>query len=194
MTRALMLAISVLTAVPASAGDPALTCQSSKNKEAGKYGYCRQKVEAKYATTGDSAARTAALQKCLDKYNRVWPALESKATAAGGACPSVSDQAAIQGVIDVHTTNIAIALAGGTLQDCPADLMTCAGDLSTCNTGLGTCTTSLTTCNGDLGTCNTGLGSCTAGLTTCNGNLTTCNATLSSTQASLTTCTGNLAT
>ena len=57
---------------------------------------------------------------------------ESKAVAAGGSCLSTGDQAAIQGVIDAQTTNIATALAGGTLQDCPADLMTCEDDLATC--------------------------------------------------------------
>src|SRR5262245_9426628 len=102
----------LLIAVPAWAATPGATCEANKNKAAGKYDYCRQKVEAKYALTADPAARTLALQKCLDKYDAKWPVLEAKAVAAGGACPSVADQAAIQGAIDAHTTNIATALAG----------------------------------------------------------------------------------
>jgi hypothetical protein len=100
----------------AAAATPAQTCQSNKNKAAGKYDYCRQKAEARFALTGDDAQLTASLQKCLDQYNAKWPLLESKATAAGGACPSTGDQAAIQGVTDAHTANVAAELAGGALQ------------------------------------------------------------------------------
>jgi hypothetical protein len=128
-----------LPGAPALPATPAQTCESNKNKAAGKYDYCRQKAEAGFALTGDDARRTTSLQKCLDQYNAKWPLLESKATAAGGACPSVGDQVAIQGVTDVYTTIIATALAGGTLQDCPADLATCEGDLSTCNGNLTAC-------------------------------------------------------
>jgi hypothetical protein len=142
-----------LTAVAASATTPAQVCQSTKNKLAGKYDYCRQKAEAKYATTADGAARTLALQKCLDKYNLKWPLAESKAIAAGGACPSAGDQAVIQNATDGCTTNIATALAGGTLQDCPADLATCQGDLSTAQSDLSTCQGDLSTCDADLTAC-----------------------------------------
>ena len=52
----------VLIAVPTWAATPAQSCQANKNKTAGKYEYCRQKVEAKYALTADSAARTLGLR------------------------------------------------------------------------------------------------------------------------------------
>src|SRR5687767_903151 len=91
---------------------PAQKCEQGKNKEAGKYAYCRQKVEARFAVVADTMARATGLQKCLDKYALKWPLLESKAVGAGGACPSVGDQGPIQGAIDTHTTNIATALAG----------------------------------------------------------------------------------
>src|SRR5688572_3614654 len=106
-------AMAVALAVPAWAATPGEKCQQSKNKEAGKYAYCRQKVEAKFAVTPDGAARTAGLAKCLTKYNLKWPGLEAKAVAAGGVCPSVGDQASIQGALDAHTDEIATALAGG---------------------------------------------------------------------------------
>ena len=53
----LMLAVTVPLAVPAAGVTPAQICQSSKNKAAGKYDYCRQKAEAKYGLNGDGAAR-----------------------------------------------------------------------------------------------------------------------------------------
>src|SRR5262245_19617030 len=61
---------AVLLAGTALAGPtPGQKCQADMNKLAGQYYYCRQKAEGKFATTGDGAARTAALQKCLTKYN-----------------------------------------------------------------------------------------------------------------------------
>src|SRR5438093_13565107 len=99
------VAVVVLSAAAVQATTPAQQCQSGKNKVAGKYAYCRQKAEAKYATTGDTNALTTARQRCLDKYVAKWPVLEHKAVLAGGACPSVGDQASIQGAIDDHTNN-----------------------------------------------------------------------------------------
>src|SRR5262245_30105661 len=64
-----------LLAAASSASTPAQRCQQGKNKEAGKYAYCRQKVEARFAAVGDAAARTSGLQKCLDKYALKWPLL-----------------------------------------------------------------------------------------------------------------------
>jgi Protein of unknown function (DUF1566) len=195
------MAAVALTSAPASAATPAQNCQSAKNKEAGKYEGCRQKAEAKFATSLDGVKLAADQSTCLTKYQAKWPALEAKAIAQGGACPSVGDQAAIQGAIDQHTTNIATAVGGGVLQDCPADLLSCQGDLGTCNGGLTACTGSLGTCTGSLGTCNTALGTTQASLTACTGDLGTCNSTLASTQStlaatqtSLSTCTTNLAT
>src|SRR5262245_46054989 len=169
MTRTLLTAagLALLLAGNALAGPtPAQKCESDKNKEAGKYGACRQKAESKFAITGDSAARTAALQKCASKYDLKWPLIESK---AGGACPSMGDQTGIQQYLNTATTNVATALAGGTLPDCAGDLLACQGDLGTCNGSLGTCTGNLATCSGDL--------------TTCQGTLSTTQASLATTQA-----------
>ena len=166
---------------------PARVCQAAKDKEAGKYGVCRLKAEARFAMSTQNAKYTASLARCEAKYQAKWRALEAMAVAKRGVCPSVGDQAAIQEVIDGHTTNIAAALGGGVLQNCPADLATCDGGLTTCMSDLGSCNTtlgatqaSLTTCTSDLGSCNDDLGSC--------------NTTLGTTQASLTTCQGDLAT
>lgn len=118
-------AVLLLVAGVAQAVTPAEKCETSKNKEAGKYAYCRQKAEAKFATTGDGAARTTALQKCLDKYSAKWPGLEDKAVAAGGACPSTGDQTAIQQLLDETTDDVASRLGGGPAAGCSADLAAC---------------------------------------------------------------------
>jgi hypothetical protein len=123
--------VLLLAGTTGAATAPAQRCQSAKNKEAGKYAACRLNAEAKFAATGDGAARATALQKCLAQYAATWPGLETKAVAAGGACPSVSDQAAIQGFIDANTSALAAALAGGTLVSCPG-LAECQADVTRC--------------------------------------------------------------
>jgi len=140
-TRLFLVTVALAAAASqaAAGATPAQKCEQAKNGEAAKYAACRQKVEGKFAVGGDGAARTAALAKCASKYAAKWPALETKATMAGGACPSVGDAGPIQAVIDAHTTNVATALAGGTLSDCPADLGTCASDLEACTDDLAAC-------------------------------------------------------
>ena len=185
----------------AHAATPARNCQAGKNIAVGEYAGCRQKAEAKFATTLDGGKRTAELAKCATKYRSKWPALEAKAASKGSACPSVGDQAAIQGLVDQHTGNIGTALGGGVLQDCSAELLTCEGSLGTCNSSVTSTQGNLTACTGNLGTCTTGLATCNtslattqSGLTTCNSTLSGCNTNLTATQTSLTACTGNLGT
>ena len=114
MLRYFVTALIVTVALPgaARAVSPSQACRSNKNKEAGKYAYCRQKAEAKFALNADGAARDEALQKCLDKLALKWPLLETKADTAGDPRPSTGDEAAIQSLVDGLTTNIADALAG----------------------------------------------------------------------------------
>src|SRR5262245_17634862 len=109
-------AIGWLLALPASAADPALKCQSKKNTMAGTYALCRQQAEGAYALHGDGEPRTPALQVCIEKLVLKWPLAESKAASAGGVCPTVGDLNAVQAVIDTRTTSLAIALGGGTTQ------------------------------------------------------------------------------
>jgi hypothetical protein len=60
--------------------------------------------------------------------------LEAKTVAAGDVCPSVGDQSAVRGAADTCTSDIATALAGGALPDCPGDLVACQSGLATCET------------------------------------------------------------
>lgn len=135
------IAIVVLAASGATAAStPEQKCQQAKAQEAGKYDSCRLKAEAKYATSPDGVKYAADLAKCEAKFQPKWWLAENKATSQGGACPSVGDQAAIQGIVDAHTSNIEDALGGGVLQDCPSDLSPCSSDLATCQNSLTTCT------------------------------------------------------
>ena len=121
MRREVMIGLSamgLLLAASAGALTPADKCEAGKLKEAGKYGFCRLKAEAK-------AVKTASLpdySKCDAKYGVKWTAIE---TGGGGMCPSNVDQTAIQSFITQHTDDLASALDGGPLPDCPADLATC---------------------------------------------------------------------
>ena len=128
----LAIVVLIVATHDALGATAAQKCRQAKNKEAGKYAYCRQKVEAKFAVLGDSAVRTAGLQKCRDKYDAKWPLLESKALAAGDACPSAADQTDIRDATDTFTSDVATALAGGALPNCPADFATCQSDLAAC--------------------------------------------------------------
>lgn len=103
-----ILVASLLLASAASGLTPAEKCESAKLKEAGKYGFCRLKAEAKAAKT----AGTPDYSKCDATYAAKWSAIES---AGGGMCPSTGDQSAIGAYIAQHTGALAAALAGGSL-------------------------------------------------------------------------------
>ena len=165
----------------AHALSPADKCEADKLKTAGKYGFCRLNAEAKAVKT----ASTPDYSKCDDKYGFKWGRAES--TAGMGVCPSEGDETAIQSFITQHTDDVAVALAGGPLPDCPGDLGTCNGDLSTCSSDLTQAQSDLTTCNGSLGVCSANLTTCNGSLGACSANLTTCNSNYASCSADLTT-------
>ena len=71
-------------------------CESAKLKEAGKYGFCRLKAEAKAVKTGSAPDYS----KCDARDAFKWPAIES---AGGGMCPSNGDQIALASFITQHT-------------------------------------------------------------------------------------------
>lgn len=142
-------------------------CQGAKNIAAGKYAACRQKAEKGLASTGDTAKYDTAITRCEDKLSKLWQKAIDKASAAGATCPdSPLTEGQYKTVIDEHCDNVAAALGGGGLEDCPADLTTCNGSLSTCNTNYSTCSSSLGTCNTNLTSCNGSLATCNAGTAT----------------------------
>jgi len=163
----LMAGVLVLWAGAAYALDPALKCQSGKNKEAGKYAFCLQKAEAKLVTTGDTGKYAAAIAKCEAKLADKWGKLEEEAVAKGASClDGAPTETQYKTVIDGHSDNITTGLSGGGLQDYPAELTTCTGQLTTCtgernqcvNTDLPACQTTRDQCvNTDLPACQTSL-------------------------------------
>lgn len=131
--------VSAFAATPALGVTAAQKCQAGKLKIAGKYDFCRLKAEAKAAQTGDPADYS----KCDAKFAEKWSSTEAD---GGGMCPSNADEADIGAFITQHTDDLAAALAGGPLPDCPADLTECDADLVTCNADLTICANDLTTC------------------------------------------------
>ncbi len=109
----------------------AMLCQAGKNREAGKYAYCRQRAEGLMVTSGDAAKYTDAIAKCDTKFSRNWAKLERKATDAGTTCPTTGDQAAVQSLVTSDATVVAGALGGvrfvdnadGTVSDTRTGLM-----------------------------------------------------------------------
>lgn len=87
-------------------------CQSGKNVAAGKYSDCGQKAEAKFALSLDGAKRILDRTRCEAKLQTTWSALEAKAVAQGGSCPSAGDLTPVQAALDVQTATLATALAG----------------------------------------------------------------------------------
>jgi hypothetical protein len=123
--HALLLLALLLVPTLAGALTPAELCEAGKLKLAGKYGFCRLKAAAKSVKSGVAADYSA----CDEKLSGKWAPLES---AAGGQCPSNGDTGAVQAFVTQHTDDLAVALAGASLPDCPADLATCNADLDAC--------------------------------------------------------------
>ena len=77
-TGTILAALVASTAL--AAPTPAQKCQSSKNMEAGRYANCRQKAEAKFALTGNGAARTVALQPVVFPPDLTLPSIRLSLT------------------------------------------------------------------------------------------------------------------
>lgn len=117
-------------------------CEAAKNREAGKYAFCRAKAEAKSIKKGEAPDYS----KCDTKLLKQWAKAEEKAVNKGTACIDAVSDAAIQSFVTAHTDVVASALAGGTLL---ADVETCNSDLAMCNAALGTCPTDLAACEAE---------------------------------------------
>ena len=177
LARGALTALVAVTLLFGASGARAATaarkCQASKNKAAGKYVACRQNAEAKLASTGDTTKYDAAIIKCETKYQTAWQKAEQKAVNAGSACTTTGDETGVKTVTDGYSGNIATALGGGGLVDCPADLGTCTSNLSTCNGSLSTCNTNYSSCSASLSTCSTNYATCSSSLATCSAGTAT---------------------
>jgi hypothetical protein len=119
------LAALLFTAANAAALSPADKCESGKLKEAGKYGFCRLKAEARAVKKGGAPDYS----KCDANFDLKWSAIEND---GGGECPSNEDEVAVRASVTQHTDVLAAALNGGVLLNCLSDLTSCYNDLSAC--------------------------------------------------------------
>ncbi len=87
----ILIGVGLVLGAPTSvqAADAAVKCASDKIKEAGKYSFCRLKVDSKAIRSGEAPDYS----KCDSKYSEKWQKIEAK---GAGACPSSGDEAAIQ--------------------------------------------------------------------------------------------------
>lgn len=94
-------------------------CEAAKNKAAGLYSLCRQRVEAVRILNGDLTKYAASIAKCEEKLAKHWQIAIDKATAKGATCSDAPLTAAdFKAVIDGHAANVATALNGGGLTPC----------------------------------------------------------------------------
>jgi hypothetical protein len=104
-------AAMVLNVTTTRAADPAVTCESGKLKEAGKYASCWLSAESKAVKTGTAAD----IGKCDSKLASKWSAIETK---GAGMCPSQGDQAGVQSDVTGFSTCLAAKLGGQSVGNC----------------------------------------------------------------------------
>jgi len=97
LAMSLIVGATMVASQAAFALSDADKCVAAKQKEAGKYVFCRMKAESKAVKKGT----TPDFSKCDAKLSSKWTKIETK---AAGACPTTGDEAAIR--------NIAVADAG----------------------------------------------------------------------------------
>jgi hypothetical protein len=95
----------LLIAGSAEAVDPAVKCNASKVKEAAKYSACRLKAESKAIKKGEAPDYS----KCDTKFSEKWQKAESQ---AGGACPTLGDEAPIMDQVIADAGTIVARLSG----------------------------------------------------------------------------------
>lgn len=119
-----LLAVLAVLATRAGAVSDADKCAAAKDKIAGKYSFCRMKVQAKALKTGNPVA----FSLCDRKYALKWAAAE---TNAGGMCPTNGDLANIQSQMAAATDLAGLKMTGarfvdngdGTISDVQTGLM-----------------------------------------------------------------------
>ncbi|MFN8640213.1 MAG: DUF1566 domain-containing protein [Candidatus Binatia bacterium] len=106
-TTKIVAAVAALLSFAGGAGaaTDAQKCRAGKLKEAGKYGFCRLKADAKAVQTGDPPDYS----KCDGKLTSKWPGIESKAE---GMCPTNGDLGAQLGALTRNANRTAWELSG----------------------------------------------------------------------------------
>lgn len=121
---AVATALVIATTSTAWGLSPEDKCEADKNKEAGKYAFCRAKAEAKAIKKGTVPEYT----KCDDKLLGKWAKAEQKAIKKGASCIDSVTDTAIQSFVTTQSDIVAAALDGGGLPDCGDDSINVAGE------------------------------------------------------------------
>jgi len=111
--------ISLCAGVALAGPTAAEKCESAKNKEAGRYAFCRAKAEAKAIQKGGAPDYSKCDAKLIDKWAKA---------ELPGACTDAVTGTAIQGVVTANTNAIATALNGGVLPGCGDGSVNVAGE------------------------------------------------------------------
>jgi hypothetical protein len=127
----------------AGAATVPVTCEATKQREAGLLAKCLHKAEARFVTTADAAARAEAVTKCESKFAAKWTSAEDKAVAKGGLCQTVGDQADVGGYVDAHLECLATALESGDVSclNCGNGVLDAGEDCDFGQAGTGSCGT-----------------------------------------------------
>ena len=104
----------IVTASAAAAITPEERCEADKHKIAGRYAFCRQRVEFKAIKSGASPD----FSKCDLKLIKKWSKAEEKAINAGTTCMDGVSDTDIQSFVTAHADAITAALGGGNLPEC----------------------------------------------------------------------------
>ncbi|MBY0277638.1 DUF1566 domain-containing protein [Candidatus Binatia bacterium] len=109
---ALAATLLMAAAAGASAATDAQSCRAAIDKAAGKFLECRLKAESTFASKGDAAKRSAALDKCGASFGASFG--RSIAAFGAGDCPS-TPQAAFDEYLTRCSDDTVAAARGGTL-------------------------------------------------------------------------------
>jgi len=106
----MLCAMMSASAVSADAGGQ---CHAAKLKESARYASCRLRAEAK----GINANSTPAFAACESRFHRF---SDYERRAGPGVCRTEGDEEVINGTITRDTTELAVRLSGGSVDECPS--------------------------------------------------------------------------
>jgi hypothetical protein len=120
MSRKTLLVLSAglcmfgaLTPASVAVADPRNQCHAAKLKESARYASCRLRAEAK----GVGANASPNFNSCESRFRR-FAGFETK--AGPGVCRTERDEGTVNAAITRDTTELAVRLAGGTVEECPS--------------------------------------------------------------------------
>jgi hypothetical protein len=109
------IAVFLLAATTAQAGDPALRCEAEIEKFAGKYFKCVQNAEEIFTRRGDGAKLAQHLGDCVATFEKKFDKAQMK---GAGSCAGTATAAEYLTALDTCSFQVTNAAAGGTAPEC----------------------------------------------------------------------------